>query len=219
MQVKRHCKGSSTIEVAIIMPVIFALIFASIVVFLILYQKALIQSLAENMAESIARQWNYTVVSYEEIENGAYTKDTYDEREIYWELKTLTGGKKRLTQLYEDYIRDKVSHLGPLKPDRTGVSHDDHIDVSVSCKYGLVTTVDVNIAARYKVPGAGILKLVGLDDLLLIKGEARTHVFGSKDMINTTDYVIQLVRGTRAYDAFIGKIKPIKDALNKIIGR
>jgi len=218
MQNKKHCRGSSTIEIAIIMPIVFALILASVMLFLILYQKALIQNVAENMAESLSRHWNYKSLTFkEEVENGAYTKNTYSEREVYWDLKFWTYGRKKADA--EKYIKEKVMYLGPLKPARTNGRPDGHVDVSVNYKYGLITTVTVNIAAHYKVPGSGLLKLAGLDDLLIIRGEAQAQVYNAKNMINTTDYVIQLIRNTKAYDMFMEKLKPVKDALNKIIGK
>lgn len=221
---KTGTTGNATLEYAILLPTVFACVFAVITVFLVLTQKALIQNLAEDTAETLSRQWGYMSFLDEEMKSGIYKKTTYKEREIYWNLKLWNNEEKE--KKAERYIKKRVIEMGPLKtfqPQKSTEGNqkneNSYQDPSVLVKYtaDLPSTLTVEIVANYIVPGAGVMKLLGMGDFLTIKGSAQGYVYDAKDMINTTDYVIQIFQGTKTYQLFMEKVKPLKDNLQKII--
>ncbi len=231
---KRREAGNATLEYTLLLPVIFVCILAVILVFLVLYQKALIQNLAEDAAQSLSRQWGYKPIPVNEMETGVYQKKTYETREIYWHLKLWINNDKEAAA--EKYLMEKVMGSGLLKPykpsEASGQRKDSQStiqgvsqhktpqappDPTVVVNYtpGLPSTLTVEIQVTYKLPG---LKLIGLE-YVPIKGYAQAFIYDSKDMINTTDYVIQLLRGTSAYQNFAEKLSSLKKNLKKLVNK
>lgn len=224
LKIKIREKGSTTLEYAILMPVVFACVLLAVYVFLILHQKALIQNLSEEAAQSLSRQWGYKPIPVDELESGAYKRSTYESREIYWHLKLWDKGSKQTNA--QEYFNKKVKTTGLLKlykPDYNKgknmpkLSFDPDKPVYVEFKPGFPSTLIVKIKAAYTIPGAGILKLVGLGEYIVIEGNAQSQVYDAKDMINTTDYVVQIIRETKIYQEFIKKIEPLKENIDKFI--
>lgn len=207
-----HNRGSYTLEYAILIPMIFVCVYVCILVFLLFYQKTLIQNIAEDAAQSISRQWGYKPLPVDELVTGVYRKDTYESRETYWHLK-LWNNKKKEEQAKE-YISVGLDKIGVL---RTHPSHP--IDVTVDFKPGIPSKVFVVIEVAYKAPGTGLLKLVGKDDFIIIRCEACSTVYDSKDMINTADYVYQIIRETKVYQDIMAKIDSLKGSLDNIINK
>lgn len=200
--------GSTTLEYAIILPVVFAVVLAAIMVFLLLYQKALVQNLAEAAAESLSRQWSYTEITAGEISTGVYKRETYDEREIYWNIGFWDNGRKE--DFAEEYIKEKVTGMGVLKAgNRSGP------EVRVEYRAGIPAVLTVKIKGTYRMPGAGLMKTIGLSDALTIEGAAEAFVFDSKDIINTADYAFQILQQTKTYQKFTEKISPLRENIEK----
>ena len=178
-------KGSSTVECAILMPIILACVLLCIFIFMILYEKTLLQNYAEDVAMSLSRQWGYKPLPVDELETGVYKKETYEDREIYWQLKLLGNNKKELAA-YE-YIRDNTKTTGILKPykDRTGKEVQN--EISVDFTPGIPSTIQITIIAKYSTPAKPLLSLIGMNDYLIIEAKAKSTVYDPKDMINTTD--------------------------------
>lgn len=202
-------KGSYTLEYAILIPIIFVCVFVCILLFLILYQKTLIQNLAEETVQSISRQWGYKPLPTDQLTTGVYKRDTYESREVYWHLK-LWNSKKKEEQA-ESQILMAIDNLGVLKP------HISKPKVDVIFKPGIPSEVVVKIQVAYQVPGISLIKLIDEVDYLIIAGEARSAVYDSKDMINTSDYVYQIIRETKFYQDIMAKIETLKGNLSKII--
>ncbi len=211
--------GYSTLEYTLLMPIIFICIFICIVVFLILYQKAIVQNMADDVAQSLSRQWGYKPLPVDEIDTGVYKKDTYESREVYWNLKILFSKKKEQTA--KEYIEKNIKDVGLLKPyapdNGSGNSLESNLIVEVDIKPGLPAVLNVDIQAAYEMPMKNLLKLIGVREFLVIEGHARSLVYDPKDMINTTDYVYQLIRATDLYQNFIKKIEPLKKNLDKLL--
>ena len=220
---KDGVKGLATIEYAILIPLLLACVFVAIDVYIILYQRALIQNLAEECAQSLSMQWGYYPLPVDEIQTGVYQKDTYESREVYWQIKLWKNSDKERTA--EEYIKQKAVGLNFLKPyqgstgNQTNASNDSKPEVKVKYKAGLPSTLNVSIKASYLLPGAGLMKTIGLGELLTIEGNATANVFDSKDMINNTDYVIQLLMGTNIYKTFTEKLSPIKEYIDKLMNQ
>lgn len=215
---KPSASGSATIEYALLMPIVFACIFAAIIVMMILYQKTIIQNIAEDTAQSLSRQWGYKPLPYEEIDTGVYKRETYESREMYWNIKFWNNGSKIKTA--EEYANKKVEGMGPLKVYKGFVAGlDAEKPVTVSYTIGLTSTLSVDIKVAYKVPGAGLMKLLGMGDYLVIEGHGKASVYDAKDMINTTDYVLQMVMNTQIYQDYMAKIAPLKENLDKVMGK
>lgn len=217
VKMKRWETGNATLEYALILPVVFVSILAVIVVFFVLYQKALIQNLAEDAAQSLSRQWGYQPLPMEELDTGVYQKATYETREIYWHIKLWNNDDKEAAA--EEYLKEKVMSSSALKlynPEEASKKGSDDQEPSVAVSYtpGLPSTLTVEIKAAYRVPG---LKFIGLGDYVVIKGYGRAFIYDSKDMINTTDYVIQLIRGTKTFQLFNEKLSPLRENLDKIL--
>lgn len=215
---KKSISGHSTLEYALLMPIIFICVFACIIVFLILHQKAIIQNIAEEAAQSLSRQWGYNPLPVEEIHSGVYKRETYDNREIYWNLKLLFSEKKKKDA--REHIEKNIKNVGLLKPYSSKVSSDNAVPdttVNVDIKPGLPAVLNIEIKAAYIMPAKYLMKLIGIGDCLIIKANARSLIFDPKDMINTTDYVYQLIRSTDLYQDFIEKIEPLKKNLDRIL--
>ncbi len=204
-----NSRGSYTLEYAILIPIIFACVFICILISLVFYQKTLIQNIAEEMAQSISRQWGYKPLPTEELTSGVYKRDTYESREVYWHLKLWNNRKKE--EHAESQILMALDNLGILKL----YSSDQNVDVIF--KPGIPSEVVVKIQVAYSIPGLGLIKLIDNADYLIIEGEARSAVYDSKDMINTSDYVYQIIRETKFYQEIMAKIEALKTNLNKII--
>ncbi|HBR01763.1 MAG TPA: hypothetical protein DD738_04050 [Ruminiclostridium sp.] len=214
--------GNTTLECAILLPLVFACVFAVIVVFLALYQKSLIQGLAEDSAESLSRQWQYSRVSEEEIKAGVYLKETFKDREIYWDFKIWNNNKK--ANWAEDYIKSRIEGLGPLRvydSQSTGEKGASVSDAFVKVEYqtGLTSVVNVDIKVWYRVPGAGLLKLVGFGDHILVQGRARAQVYNTKDMINSADFVLQILRESKTYELFMKKASAVKESIDNVLSK
>lgn len=211
--------GHSTLEYALLMPIIFICVFMCIVIFLILYQKSLVQNMAEEAAQSLSRQWGYKPLPVDEINSGVYKRETYESREVYWNLKLLFSKKKE--EAAKAYIEKNIKDVGFLKPyvseKGSAKNTDPNLIVAVDIKPGLPAVLNVEIKAAYQMPVKNLMRLVGIGDRLVIEGKARSLVYDTKDMINTTDYVYQLIRATDLYQNFIKKIEPLKKNLDKIL--
>jgi len=222
---KAREKGSTTLEYAILLPTVFACVFAVILVFLLLYQKAVIQNLAEETAESMSRQWGYKSVTDDEMSTGVYKKETYEEREIYWNLKIWENGGKEMKA--GEYLRSRAAGAGPLQLFRKSPSggasetggSSDAISIAVDYNAGFPSVLSVEIKALYTVPGAGLMRLVGMGDFVTVKGYAEANVYDAKELINTTDYCVQLLRNTKSYQIFKEKTASLKDGLNGMLNR
>jgi len=218
VSVKSSISGHSTLEYALLMPIIFICVFACIVVFLILYQKAIVQNIAEEAAQSMSRQWGYNPLPVEELNSGVYKRETYENREVYWNLKLLFSEKKK--QDAREYIEKNIKGAGLLKPYNSQVTANNTVPdttVNVEITPGLPAVLTIEIKAAYMMPAKNLLRLIGIGDCLIIKANARSLIFDPKDMINTTDYVYQLLRSTDLYQDFIKKIEPLKKNLDRIL--
>ncbi|MCX7773108.1 MAG: pilus assembly protein [Clostridia bacterium] len=204
-----ECKGSATVEYAIILPLAFACVFAVVCIFFSIYQQSLLQSLAEDAAESMARQWGYDPLPVDQINTGAYEWTTFKNREIYWNLKALVSDKKEAA--IQSYVEERAKTLGLLK-----LLKDVPLTVTVAYSPGLPSMLQVNITARYQTVGAGVLKLLGIGEVLELRGRAETAVYDPKEMINTTDYVVQLFRQSKTFESFQKLVAPVKGILDKI---
>jgi len=205
--------GSTTIEYAIVLPMVFACVIGCITIFLLLYQKAMLQSTAENLAESVARQWNYESLNYSEINHGVFEKSTFNKREVYWNLKFFKHKSK--AEAFEQYCHKAIENKGLLKLYREE-GRIKSPEVEVKYHAGFPSYVTVKIKATYYLPGASMLWLLGMGESITIQTEAQCHVHDSKDMINTADYVVQLVRETKVFAAFEEKLREIKRSIEII---
>ncbi|NMA64697.1 MAG: pilus assembly protein [Clostridiaceae bacterium] len=210
----RKTRGNFTVEYAILLPVIFAAIIFSIVVFLIFYQGALLQNTAENLAESLARQWNYAFLNRQEINSGVYQKSSFDEREVYWDIKIWKNRSKENSA--QKYCQEYVEKLGFF---RFYESNNSQVKPKVQVKYstGIPSKVKVKIDASYVFPGSEIMRVLGLGNVLKIKAEAQCNVYNAKDMINTTDYIFQMLRETKIYALLDKRFQDIKNSIDKVI--
>lgn len=216
---KPFISGQSTLEYALLVPIIFICVFLCIVIFLILYQKAIVQNLAEETAQSLSRQWGYKPLPVDEINTGVYKRETYESREVYWNLKLLFSKKKE--EAAKEYIEKNIKNVGFLKPyvpKKTSANNtESNLIVDVDIKPGLPAVLNVEIKAAYQIPMKNLMRLIGIGDCLVIEGYARSLVYDPKDMINTTDYVYQLIRATDLYQNFIKKIEPLKKNIDMIL--
>lgn len=219
---KTKSGGLTTLEYAILLPVIMACVLVAIDVYLVLYQRSVIQNLAEDSAQSLAMQWGYDPLPVNEMKTGVYQKATYESREVYWHLKLWRNDEKEAAA--EQTIQAEAARLNLLKPYEplnpspsatTNTSGDPEVDVAFVP--GFPSTVHVKIKATFYLPGAGLLKTIGLGGLLSIEGNAQTQVYDAKDMINNTDYVLQLLMNTGIYQKFMEKLTPLKENLDKLI--
>lgn len=212
-------RGHSTLEYAVLMPIVLICVFICIEIFLIQYQKSVVQNIAEEAAQSLSRQWGYKPLPVDEINSGVYKTETYESREIYWNLKLLFSKSKE--EAARAYIEKKIKNTGFLKPyvpkGDSADSTKHHLTVDVNINPGLPAVLNVEIMAAYQMPMKNLMRLVGFGDCLIIEGHAQSLVYDSKDMINTTDYVYQLIRSTDLYQNFIKKIDPLKKNLDMIL--
>ncbi len=222
MSRKSSKKGMATLEYALLLPLILACIFVAIDVFLIFYQKTILQTFAENMAQSLARQWGYKPLPLEEAKTGVYKKSAYESREVYWHLKLWENNGKETAA--ENYIKSEAmkSHFLKAYEPTDGSKNGNRKkalepEVNVTYKVGFPSSLKVSIKSSFYLPGAGLMRAIGLGELLIIEGNATAHVYDPKDMINNTDYVLQLLKGTTFYQKFIEKIAPLKQNIEKFI--
>jgi len=214
-------KGVNIIEYAILMPFIFTFILAVIFLYIFIYHSVYVRNLAEETAESIARQWGYKEIENTEIKTGIYKMTTYDMKEIYWSIKPWKNANKEKNA--RDYIRQRLENKGILKLYAFKSSYPEkqtpeNPEISVKYKPGLISSVCVNIKTAYKVPCSGLMRLIGFKDYIVFNGNAEVKVFDSKDMIYTSDYILQLLMETKVYDMFNRKIALLRDNINKFLG-
>ena len=202
--------GSATIEYIIIMPVVIACVVAVIMVFECLYQQSAIQALADSTAEGLSMIWGYSPIREEEIASGAYSRESFDNRQLYWQAPPIESGKK--TRTAGSWAEKQLESIGLLKE-----IEDKNAEVSVSYHYGFPTSkIKVTITAHYVLPGAAALKYIGLGDILTIRCHAEAPVYDQKEMINVSDYIIQKVMESKAGE-FLKKIaSPLKKALKML---
>jgi len=208
MTLKR--RGSATIEYIIIMPVVIACVVAVIVVFECLYQRSAIQALADSAAEGLSMIWGHNPVLDEEIATGAYSRESYDNRQLYWQVLPLGSGGK--TRTAEGWVKERLEHIGLLQE-----IQDREAEVSIKYHHGFPTSrIKVTITAYYAVPGAAALKYIGLGDVLTIECHAEAPVYDQKEMINVSDYIVQKVLESKAGE-FLKKIaSPLKKAMGML---
>jgi hypothetical protein len=204
--------GSATIEYVIIMPLVIACVVAVIMVFEALHQKSAIQALAESTAEGLSMIWGHNPLKEEEIATGAYSRESYDNRQLYWQVLPIgSRGKVTAAQIWaEKHVENSslLEETGGRKP-----------QVSVSYHHGFPTSkVEVSITAYYDMPGIDALKFIGLGDLLIIKGYAEAPVYDQKEMINISDYVIQKVMESKIGDILQKLVSPLKKVLKMAEG-
>ncbi|NLU32055.1 MAG: pilus assembly protein [Clostridiaceae bacterium] len=202
--------GRATIEYIIIMPVVIACVMAVIMVFECLYQQSAIQALADSTAEGLSMIWGHNPIKEEEIASGAFSRESYDNRQLYWQILPANSDEKRSTA--RDWVEKQLESIGLLKEVK-----DRNAEVSVSYHHGFPTSkIVVNITAYYVLPGAAALKFIGLGDVLTIRCRAEAPVYDQKEMINVSDYVIQKVMESKAGE-FLKKIaSPLKKALKML---
>lgn len=184
--------GRATVEYAIIMPLAIACVVAAITVFQCLYQKSAIQTLAEQAAESLSMVWGHGIISEEDITTGAYSRESYDNRQLYWQV--FPSGTDVKTGAAQNWAERQLERTGLLEEIKSR-------DASVTVRYqhGFpASRITVSITAYYRMPGAAALKYLGLGDILVIRGYAEAPVYDQKEMINVADYIIQAVMESRA---------------------
>lgn len=219
MSVKKNInksnKGRASIEYVILLPIVFACVLLCVYIFIFFYEKTVLQSFAEDIAQSISKQWGYRPLPLEEIESGIYKKETYENREIYWNLKPLGDRKKE--SLVKDYIIENSRASGLLKPYIDCTGEEVKPEITVDFNPGISSVLHIRISMKYNTPVKSLLKLIGLKEYMVIEAKAQSHVYDPKDMINTTDYVYQLISEATVLKDFEGIIKPLKDNLNNFL--
>lgn len=204
--------GSATIEYIIILPLVFACIVAVIVVFAALYQKSMVQSLAESTAEGLSMTWGHSPLSPDDIETGAYSRQSYDSRQLYWQILPLPKGVKE--GIAKEWTMDQLKGIGLLRE-----TEDKPSSVDINYAIGFpFSKIHVEITANYRLPGAALLKFIGLGDYLIIKGYAEATVYDQKELINNSDYVIQKVRESSLPEFLAKVLEPLKKGLDMLGG-
>lgn len=207
---RRKTMGSATIEYIIILPLVFACVVAVIVVFAALYQKSMVQALAESTADGLSMTWGHSPLIPNDIETGAYSRESYNNRQLYWQILDLGNDNKKAVA--EKWMKDKLSGMGLLREIK-----DNPSSVNVDYQMGFpFSKIYVDITANYRLPGAGLLKFIGLGDYLIIKGYAEATVYDQKEMINNTDYVIQNVRESKLADLLAKVFEPLKKGIGML---
>lgn len=147
-----------------------------------------------------------------------YKRQTYESRETYWNLKLFFSRRKKNDA--KEYIENRIKDVGFLKPYSPDTSADGNkpdTTIDVNIIPGLPAVLNVEIKVAYQMPVKNLMRLIGIGDCLVIEGYARSLIYDPKDMINTTDYVYQLIRATDLYENFMKKIEPLKKQLDKIV--
>lgn len=204
--------GSATIEYVIIMPLAIACVVAVIMVFESLHQRSAVQALAETAAEGLSMIWGHSPIEEEELMTGAYSRESYDNRQLYWQI--LPVGKDGKTGTTEEWLRKQIENRGLLEE-----LEDRQAQVRVVYHQGFpASKVEVSITSYYDMPGAAALKYIGLGDLLIIRGHAEAPVYDQKEMINVSDYVIQKVMESKIGELLKKLASPLKKALEILEG-
>ncbi len=204
-------KGSATVEYAIILPIVFAVVITVILVFLAIYQKSLIQSLADATCEGLSMVWGHNPLDSEDIQTGSFKKTSYDAREVYWQINPLSRTEKESKA--EAYVMKRLTGIGFLKENTSSPAEVDVVFIA-GFPY---SKVKVSITTTYQVPGARLLRLVGLGELMTLKVSSEATVFDQKDMINNTDYIIQIVKASKLGNILEKIFNPLKEAMNSLI--
>lgn len=209
----RSRSGSATIEYIIILPMVFACVVAVIVAYAAMYQKSMIQSLAESAASGLSMTWGHSPLEPADIKTGSYSRRSYDNRQLYWQIAPLGKGVKESAA--EKWVYEQLDGIGLLKEANVNPASVD-VDYQLGFPFSRIT---IAITSNYRLPGANLLKFIGLGDYLVIKGYAEATVYDQKDMIDNTDYVIQKVKES-GIDEIIGKIKaPLEKGIEMVGGQ
>ncbi len=204
--------GSATIEYIIILPLVIACVVAVIMVFECLHQRSLIQALAESTAEGLSMIWGHSPLKEEEIATGSYSRESYDNRQLYWHILPIGNNRKTDSAEAENWAEKHLENLGLMKE-----IEDKKAKVSVSYHHGFPTSrIKVSITANYVTPGAQALRFIGLGDWLTIKGYAEAPIYDQKEMINISDYIIQKVMESKIGEVLKKIASPLKKALKML---
>jgi hypothetical protein len=202
--------GRATVEYIIILPIVFACLIAVITIYSVMYQRSLVQSLAESAAEGLAMVWGHSPLDYVDIGTGSYSRRSYDNREVYWQIKFF--GKEGKKEAARTWIMERLKGAGIMRQDE-----DMPPSVVIGHKAGFpFSKVTVRITTNYRVPGAGLLKLIGFGDILVAGGYAEATIYDQKDLINNTDYVIQKLKKLGLDDAIAKLAEPLKKGLRML---
>lgn len=204
-------KGSATIEYVIVLPLVFVVVTAVLLVFLSLYQKSMVQSLADATAEGLSMVWGHQPLDVGDITTGSFKKTSFDAKEVYWQIKP--GGLQGKEAKAEQYVLERLNELGMLRHDTF-----DAKDIRVLYQAGFpYSRIEVIITASYRVPGSRVLRFIGLGELMRFTCHAEATVFDQKEMINNTDYVIQIVKASKLGDMLEKFFTPLKNGLEQFI--
>jgi len=204
----RKCLGSATVEYILLLPLAIACVVAVIMVFMALCQRSALQALADSTAEGLSMVWKHNPPKAEEIATGAYSRESYDNRQLYWQI--LPIGSNRKTATAQEWAKQRLDNMGLLKKTRdTKVNVSYHHDFPAS-------RVKVDVAARYIMPGAAALRFIGLGDLLTVKGSSEYSIYDQKEMIHVTDYVIQKVMESKIGEILKKLVSPLQKVLKML---
>jgi len=203
----RKRSGSATVEYILILPLAMACVVAVIMIFMALYQKSAIQGLADTTAEGLSMVWKHNPVKAEELTTGAYSRESYDNRQIYWQILPVGSGRKAATA--QEWAKKQLDTMGILKK-----AEDARAQAIVNYHHGFPSgRIEVSLSARYIMPGAAALRFIGLGDRLMVKGSAEYPIYDQKEMIHVTDYIVQKVM-----DSGIGELlKKLASPLKKVL--
>ena len=148
----------------------------------------------------------------EEIATGSYSRESYDNRQLYWHILPIGNNRKTDSAEAENWAEKHLENIGLMKE-----IEDKKAKVSVSYHHGFPTSrIKVSITANYVTPGAQALRFIGLGDWLTIKGYAEAPIYDQKEMINISDYIIQKVMESKIGEVLKKIASPLKKALKML---
>lgn len=215
---KHNDRGSATVEYVIILPLVFMCIFAVIFTFCYLYQRSIVQSLADSSAEALAKVWGHNPLDPETIKTGAYSMESFNSREIYWQIKPF--GNENKEEAAQTWIESRMYGVGVLKPFvPEGADKESEPVADVEYSFGFpYSTIKVSISADYLIPGSNALKIIGLGDMLTMSVYSEATVYDQKELINNTDYIMFSFLKSDIGEFIQKKIAPVRDFLDKLSG-
>lgn len=178
----KNCKGSFTVEAAIIFFTVFVSIIALIYTCQLLYRQALLQTIASKTAQRGAVIWNNE------------SRDM-----LIMQILPVTIS---VLDLYKDIFRSQVdfventqkinNYISLIKGDETslqgkGISVKDPEIISEL----IYDRLRITVYGKSRLPAGNILRMFGLKDEIILTATSEAMIHSTSDFIRNTDLVIE----------------------------
>lgn len=191
-------KGSTTIEVAIVLPIIMYILFIMIHITIIVYQRGYIKSMCNNILSSASLRFDEPSIN---LYSGIYEVEKVNVIDIYTDL--YDKNEKSKIKNIENNLKEKIIKNTIVKP--------KEIDIVIELKHYIAfKVINTNIRLEYQSPLANVMQLFGINANYQINIKSKNRIRRNRVYINDIDFAFEI------YDSVKDKSKFLEDMHNAI---